>query len=207
MDAASFDSSRATKEAVLENTIKMAGIADKSEAVLIGDTKFDLMGAEYVGIDAVAVEYGYGTYEELREHKTVYIAKTVEDLRAFFLVNNQILRGIFMGIAKVKSVIENSIAYDAYIEPGDVITMIDGICDFIDFKYLTSNDYYVVTVEKKTARLKKSKFTTTISSRSVLNLKISLSTSRESAETSAFSALWISFRPICAQLCTLKTTT
>ena len=40
-----------------------------------------------------------------------------------------------MGIAKVKSVIENSIAYDAYIEPGDVITMIDGkeICDFIDF--------------------------------------------------------------------------
>lgn len=56
-----------------------------------------------------------------------------------------------MGIAKVKSVIENSIAYDAYIEPGDVITMIDGkkICDFIDFKYLTSNDYYVVTVEKK----------------------------------------------------------
>ena len=68
MDAASFDSSRATKE-----------------AVLIGDTKFDLMGAEYVGIDAVAVEYGYGTYEELREHKTVYIAKTVEDLRAFFL--------------------------------------------------------------------------------------------------------------------------
>ena len=56
-----------------------------------------------------------------------------------------------MGIAKVKSVVENSIAYDAYIEPGDVITMIDGkeICDFIDFKYLTSNDYYVVTVEKK----------------------------------------------------------
>ena len=54
-----------------------------------------------------------------------------------------------MGIAKVKSVVENSIAYDAYIEPGDVITMIDGkeICDFIDFKYLTSNDYYVVTVE------------------------------------------------------------
>ena len=53
--------------------------------MLIGDTKFDLMGAEYVGIDAVAVEYGYGTYEELRKYKTVYIAKTVDDLRAFFL--------------------------------------------------------------------------------------------------------------------------
>lgn len=85
MDAASFDSSRATKEAVLENAIKMAEITDKSEAVLVGDTKFDLMGAEYVGIDAVAVEYGYGTYEELREHKTVFIAKTVDDLRAYFL--------------------------------------------------------------------------------------------------------------------------
>lgn len=85
MDAASLDSSRSTKEAVLENSIKMANITDKSEAVLIGDTKFDLMGAEYVGIDAVAVEYGYGTYEELREYKTVYIAKTVDDLRNYFL--------------------------------------------------------------------------------------------------------------------------
>ena len=85
MDAASLDSSRATKEAVLENALKMANITDKSEAVLIGDTKFDLMGAEYVGIDAVAVEYGYGTYDELRRYKTVYIAESVDDLRTFFL--------------------------------------------------------------------------------------------------------------------------
>jgi len=56
-----------------------------------------------------------------------------------------------MGVAKVKNVIENSIAYDAYIEKGDIIRKVDGkeIGDFLDFKYLTSNDYYVITVEKK----------------------------------------------------------
>lgn len=56
-----------------------------------------------------------------------------------------------MGVAKVKKVIENSIAYDAYIEKGDIIRKVDGkqIGDFLDFKYLTSNDYYVITVEKK----------------------------------------------------------
>lgn len=56
-----------------------------------------------------------------------------------------------MGVAKVKSVSENSIAYDAYVEPGDIIKAVDGkkIVDFLDFKYLTSNDYYVITIQKK----------------------------------------------------------
>lgn len=53
--------------------------------------------------------------------------------------------------AVVKSVEQNSIAFDCGIEPGDVILSIDDkpIRDILDFKYYTSSDYYVVQVEKK----------------------------------------------------------
>ncbi len=53
--------------------------------------------------------------------------------------------------AVVKSVEFDSIAYDAGIEAGDIIDNISGhkFEDILDFKYLTSDDYYVVGVIKK----------------------------------------------------------
>ncbi len=53
--------------------------------------------------------------------------------------------------AKVKYVIPGSIAEDAFIEPGDVIELIDGkeFKDILDFKYMTSEEYYVLTVLKQ----------------------------------------------------------
>ncbi len=52
--------------------------------------------------------------------------------------------------AVVKSVQQNSIAQDCGLQPGDIIVSIDGkpICDILDFKYYTSNDYYVVQIQK-----------------------------------------------------------
>ena len=52
--------------------------------------------------------------------------------------------------AKVKYVMPGSIAYDAGIEPGDIIKLVNGneFSDILDFKFLTSDDYYTVTVEK-----------------------------------------------------------
>ena len=54
-------------------------------------------------------------------------------------------------IAKVKSVEYGSIAEECGIESGDVIDNINDkeIADILDFKYLTSEDYYVVGVSKK----------------------------------------------------------
>ncbi|MBQ4528670.1 MAG: DUF512 domain-containing protein [Clostridia bacterium] len=52
--------------------------------------------------------------------------------------------------AKVKYVMPDSIAFDAGIEPGDIIKSVNGkeFCDILDFKYLTSDDYYVVYLQK-----------------------------------------------------------
>lgn len=53
--------------------------------------------------------------------------------------------------AVVKYVEENSIASDCGLQPGDAVLKIDGkqIRDILDFKYLTSNDYYVAEIEKQ----------------------------------------------------------
>ena len=55
------------------------------------------------------------------------------------------------GEAKVKYVMPDSIAEDAFIEPGDLIELVDGkeFKDILDFKYMTSEEYYVLTVLKK----------------------------------------------------------
>ena len=56
-----------------------------------------------------------------------------------------------MGKAVVKSVDAFSIAEDCGIEKGDIITKVNS-CEFedvLDFRYLTSDDYYVIEVLKK----------------------------------------------------------
>ncbi len=52
--------------------------------------------------------------------------------------------------AKIKTVLPCSIAEDAGLESGDVITLINGneFYDILDFKFLTSDDYYTITVKK-----------------------------------------------------------
>ena len=39
--------------------------ADKKDVVMVGDTKYDLIGAEKMGLDAIGVTYGFGSKEEL----------------------------------------------------------------------------------------------------------------------------------------------
>lgn len=54
-------------------------------AVMIGDTKFDIIGASSVGTDFIGVLFGYGTQEEMQDEGAVKFANTVEELRTFLL--------------------------------------------------------------------------------------------------------------------------
>ena len=55
-----------------------------------------------------------------------------------------------MSKAIVKSVDPCSIAEDCGIEKGDIITKVNSkeFTDVLDFRYLTSDEYYVIEVEK-----------------------------------------------------------
>jgi len=56
-----------------------------SEAVMIGDTTYDMLMAEQLGMDRVAVTYGVHEREALKGHNPVYVADTVESLAGYLL--------------------------------------------------------------------------------------------------------------------------
>ena len=47
---------------------------------MVGDRKYDILGAKKVGIESVGVLYGYGNLEEMKECEADYIAKDVFEL-------------------------------------------------------------------------------------------------------------------------------
>lgn len=80
---ATFDNSRSEKPDVLAYAIKMAGVTDINTAVMVGDRKYDCIGAQHFGMDSIGVLYGFGDLEELNNAGATYIAETVEDIYKF----------------------------------------------------------------------------------------------------------------------------
>jgi phosphoglycolate phosphatase len=52
----------------------------KSVAVMIGDRKFDITGANDNQIDSIGVLWGYGSLDEISEGKPLWIANAPEEL-------------------------------------------------------------------------------------------------------------------------------
>jgi len=78
---ATMDTSRSSKEAVIEYLLHRNGRADNM--IMVGDTKFDVLGAKLHGIPTIGVSWGYGKVEDLRDAGAVAIANTAEELLAF----------------------------------------------------------------------------------------------------------------------------
>lgn len=53
---------------------------NKIETIMIGDRKYDIIGAHMNNIDSIAVMYGYGSKEELEEAKPTYFCEEVMDI-------------------------------------------------------------------------------------------------------------------------------
>ena len=64
---ATMDGSIATKEEVLEEVFRRWSHIPKSETCLVGDTIFDINGAKEHGIACIAVTFGYGDIQEMKE--------------------------------------------------------------------------------------------------------------------------------------------
>lgn len=77
---ASFDSSRDNKEAVIRYALERNSITDLDRVVMVGDRKYDIIGAKAVGIASIGVLYGFGSKEELLEAGADHIATTVDDV-------------------------------------------------------------------------------------------------------------------------------
>ena len=75
---ATIDTSRTNKEAVIAYLIHKNGRTDNM--VMVGDTKFDVIGAKIHGIPCIGVSWGYGTVTEMRDAGAAFIADSMRQL-------------------------------------------------------------------------------------------------------------------------------
>lgn len=80
-----LDGTRTDKGDVIEYALTNKNLAERSKIVMVGDRKYDIIGAKKNGIDAIAVTYGYGSYDELAAAKPDYIVSSVKDLSTLLL--------------------------------------------------------------------------------------------------------------------------
>ena len=70
---ATMDNTRSYKADVIAYAIESCGIEDKTEALMIGDRKYDVEGAKINGLKSAGVTYGYGSRAELVSSSADYI--------------------------------------------------------------------------------------------------------------------------------------
>lgn len=75
---ASMDFSRNSKEKVIAYLLETTG--EKDNMIMVGDTKFDILGATAHGIPAIGVCWGYGEVVDMEKAGAAAIAHTMEEL-------------------------------------------------------------------------------------------------------------------------------
>ena len=75
---ASMDTSRSSKSAVIAYLLQQCG--DVAEAIMVGDTAYDVIGAKAHGIPTIGVSWGFGTEQDMNNAGATAIAATASEL-------------------------------------------------------------------------------------------------------------------------------
>ena len=81
---ASLDASRENKSAVIAYLLKKQDVKD---AIMIGDTDFDVLGAKEHAIPFIGVNWGYGNKQSMIKAGAVTVVDTVEQLEEYLKKN------------------------------------------------------------------------------------------------------------------------
>lgn len=74
-----------SKEELLEKILATIDADERKKAVIIGDTQYDIAAGKNCGIDTIAITYGFGTVETIREAGPDHTIASVEKLHQFLL--------------------------------------------------------------------------------------------------------------------------
>jgi len=80
---ATFDAKREKKEDVIRYLLNQISLEDKdelSDTVMIGDTTYDVTGAAEFNIPCIAVTWGFGDLEEMKDKGAISVVNTMEEL-------------------------------------------------------------------------------------------------------------------------------
>lgn len=75
-----LDGTRVEKGEVIEAVLNELKDVDRQMTIMVGDRKYDVIGARENGLKVISVAYGYGSFEELREAQPDYIVTSVKEL-------------------------------------------------------------------------------------------------------------------------------
>ena len=81
-----FDAKLIEKADIIRKVMGEMGYS-ANETAMVGDTAFDIEGAKRNGIASVAVSYGHGTENDLRNAEPDAICESVGELRSYFIEN------------------------------------------------------------------------------------------------------------------------
>ena len=70
---------------VIRYALERLGIPSGLSAVMVGDRKYDIVGARGVGIASIGVLYGYGTRAELSEAGAPFLAADIAELGSLLM--------------------------------------------------------------------------------------------------------------------------
>lgn len=80
-----LDGTRVQKSEIISWVINKMEIKNRNEVLMIGDRKYDIVGAKSCYLDSVGVLYGFGSKDELLESNPTYMANNILDLRELLL--------------------------------------------------------------------------------------------------------------------------
>ena len=81
---ATMNEKRSQKEEVIDYILKSQNISPDN-AVMIGDTKFDIIGAHMFGMEAIGVLYGFGSEQDLIDANADHIVTNVNELKKLLI--------------------------------------------------------------------------------------------------------------------------
>ncbi len=79
-----LDGRRTDKGEIIATVLEHLG-GNTEDKIMVGDRKFDIIGAKANNLDVIGVTYGYGEEVEIRSYKPTAIASSVAELREFLL--------------------------------------------------------------------------------------------------------------------------
>lgn len=75
-----LDGTRAEKDELIAHILKSENFAAEN-AIMIGDRKYDVIGAKRLGLTSIGVTWGYGGHQELDDAGADYIVNSVDELK------------------------------------------------------------------------------------------------------------------------------
>ena len=85
VEGSNLDGTRVDKKEVIAEVLSQLDNPSADDLLMIGDRKFDVIGAREMGFGCVGVRFGFAAPDELEQSGAVYIADTVQDLHRYLL--------------------------------------------------------------------------------------------------------------------------